>query len=70
MTPRARLALYHAVLLVAVFAFWYAMTTPGLVSEAFAKNTAFFFGKPVEVLKVIWVWFTERQDLPAPRRSR
>ena len=61
---RARLALYHAVLLASVFAFWYAMTTPGLVSEAFAKNTAFFFGKPVEVLKVIWVWFTEGKIYP------
>ena len=52
-----RLWLYHALLLGAVFAFWYAITTPGLVSPEFAKNTAFFFGKPVEVLKVIWVWF-------------
>src|SRR5436309_146838 len=54
---RLRLAFYQALLLGAVFAFWYAMTTPGLVSEEFAKNTAFFFGKPLEVLKVIWVWF-------------
>ena len=61
---RGRLALYHAVLLAAVFAFWYAMTTPGLVSEPFAKNTAFFFGKPVEVLKVIWIWFTEGKIYP------
>jgi NitT/TauT family transport system permease protein len=61
---RGRLALYHAVLLGAVFAFWYAMTTPGIVAEPFAKNTAFFFGKPVEVLKVIWVWFTEGKIYP------
>ncbi len=61
---RARLALYHALLLGAVFAFWYAMTTPGLVSEAFAKNTAFFFGKPLEVLKVIWIWFSEGKIYP------
>ena len=61
---RGRLALYHAVLLGAVFAFWYGMTTPGLVSEPFAKNTAFFFGKPIEVLKVIWVWFTEGKIYP------
>ena len=51
----ARLALYHALLLGALFAVWYAVTTPGLVSEEFAKNTAFFFGKPIQVLKVIWV---------------
>jgi len=62
--PRALLPLYHALLLGAVFALWYALTTPGLVSEPFAKNTAFFFGKPVEVLKVIWVWFTEGKIYP------
>jgi len=61
---RLRLALYQAVMLGAVFAFWYAMTTPGLVSEEFAKNTAFFFGKPLEVLKVIWVWFTGGKIYP------
>src|SRR4030095_3150651 len=59
-----RLTFYHALLLGAVFAFWYAMTTPGLVSEEFAKNTAFFFGKPVEVLKVIWVWFSGGKIYP------
>ena len=52
-----RLALYHALLLGSVFAFWYAMTTPGIVSPEFAKNTAFFFGNPLEVLKVTWEWF-------------
>ena len=62
--PRAKLALYHALLLAAVFAFWYAMTTPGIVSEPFAKNTAFFFGKPVEVLKVIWEWFASGKIYP------
>ena len=61
---RAKLALYHAVLLAGVFAFWYAMTTPGLVSEPFAKNTAFFFGKPLEVLKVIWEWFSGGKIYP------
>ncbi len=61
---RLKLALYHALLLGAVFAFWYVMTTPGLVSEAFAKNTAFFFGKPLEVLKVIWIWFSEGKIYP------
>ncbi len=61
---RARLALYHLLLLGAVFVFWYAMTTPGFVSEAFAKNTAFFFGRPLEVLKVIWVWFSGGKIYP------
>jgi len=60
----ARLALYHTLLLGALFAFWYAMTTPGVVSPEFARNTAFFFGKPLEVFKVIWVWFTGGKIYP------
>ncbi len=61
---RIRLTLYHTLLLGSVFAFWYAMTTPGVVSETFAKDTAFFFGKPIEVLKVIWVWFSGGKIYP------
>jgi NitT/TauT family transport system permease protein len=63
-SARARLAVYHALLLALVIAFWYAMTTPGLVTEAFARNTAFFFGKPWEVVKVIWMWFTTGKIYP------
>jgi NitT/TauT family transport system permease protein len=63
-TDAARVSLYHALLLGLVFAFWYAMTTPGIVSAEFAKNTAFFFGRPVEVLKVIWVWFSGGKIYP------
>ena len=59
-----RLALYHALLLGAGFAFWYAMTTPGVVSAEFAKNTAFFFGKPLEVLRVTWEWFASGKIYP------
>jgi len=59
-----RLAAYHVVLLVVIIAFWYAMTTPGLVSEAFAKNTAFLFGRPEQVAKVIWDWFTSGKIYP------
>ena len=61
---RTRLSLYHVLLLVAIFAFWYAMTTPGLVSEEFAKKTAFFFGRPLQVLNVIWVWFSGGKIYP------
>src|SRR5512138_68395 len=61
---RARLALYHALLLGALFAFWYAMTTPGIVSEPFAKNTAFFFGKPLEVFRVMFNWFESGKIYP------
>jgi len=61
---RGRLAVSHVLLLGAIFAFWYAMTTPGLVSPEFAKNTAFFFGQPIEVMKVIWKWFTTGKIYP------
>ena len=62
--PSAWLGLYHVLLLAVLFAVWYALTTPGLVSEDFAKNTAFFFGKPLQVLKVIWEWFTSGKIYP------
>jgi NitT/TauT family transport system permease protein len=61
---RARLALYHVLLLGAVFAFWYALTTPGIVSEDFAKTSAFFFGRPVRVLGVVWNWFATGKIYP------
>src|SRR3954466_8132080 len=54
---RARLALYQALLLGTIFAVWYLMTEPVLVSEEFARNTAFFFGKPVLVLQRTVEWF-------------
>jgi NitT/TauT family transport system permease protein len=54
---RGRLALYHALLLGAVCVFWHLMTNPLLVSEEFAQNTAFFFGKPLVVLERVWNWF-------------
>jgi len=62
--PRWRLAVYQVVLVGAVLAFWVAMTTPGLVSEPFAKNTAFFFGKPLEVAKVVVAWFVSGKIYP------
>ena len=61
---RARLALYHVLLLGAVFALWYALTVPGVVSEEFAKTSAFFFGRPIQVLGVIWSWFTTGKIYP------
>jgi len=61
---RTRLALYQVLLIGGVLAFWYAMTTPGLVSDAFAKNTAFFFGKPYEVAKVVVDWFISGKIYP------
>jgi NitT/TauT family transport system permease protein len=62
--PSAWLWLYHVLLLAVIFIAWYALTTPGLVSEDSAKNTAFFFGKPLQVLNVIWQWFTSGKIYP------
>jgi len=61
---RTRLVVYQFILAGAVIGFWYAMTTPGLVSEPFAKNTAFFFGKPAEVANVVTEWFASGKIYP------
>jgi len=61
---RAQLALYQALLVGGLFAFWYLMTEPILISEASAKNTAFFFGKPLGVLKVVIDWFVSGKIYP------
>jgi NitT/TauT family transport system permease protein len=57
---RGRLALYHVLLLGAVFLFWYAMTEPGLIPPFYFDDPSrakFFFGQPVVVLQRIWTWF-------------
>jgi sulfonate transport system permease protein len=61
---RARLTLYQALLIAALFAFWYLMTEPIFISEASAKNTAFFFGRPLQVMKVMIEWFTSGKIYP------
>src|SRR4029453_12814745 len=61
---RTRLWCYQALLVAALFAFWYLMTEPILISEASAKNTAFFFVKPLCVLKVVFEWFTSGKIYP------
>src|SRR5437016_6285892 len=58
---RGRLTLYHALLLGGLFAFWYAMTEPGLIPPFYFDDPTrakFFFGQPLEVFKRIWSWFT------------
>ena len=58
---RGRLALYHGLLLAAVFIFWYVMTEPGLVPPFYFDDpmrAKFFFGQPLVVLKKIWIWFS------------
>jgi NitT/TauT family transport system permease protein len=65
--PRAgTLRLWQAALLLAVFAFWYLMTTPGLVPNFMFDNdrqAAFFFGEPLKVLARVWAWFVSDADI-------
>jgi sulfonate transport system permease protein len=58
---QGRLALYHVLLLAALFVFWYAMTEPGLIPPFYFDDpmrAKFFFGQPLEVAKRIWIWFS------------
>jgi NitT/TauT family transport system permease protein len=62
--PRGLVAIYHLVLLASVFAGWWLLTEPVLTSEPFARKMAFFFGRPLEVLKVVVEWFTSAKIYP------
>ena len=60
-TRRARLVLYHTLLLGGVFLFWYAMTEPGLIPPFWFDDPTrakFFFGQPLKVFQRIWTWFS------------
>ena len=65
--PRpGNLRVWQVGLLVAVFAFWHLMTTPGLVPPFMFDNdrqAAFFFGEPLKVAGRIWVWFVAEADI-------
>jgi len=54
---RARLAVYRVLLLVAVFAGWYALTATGVLPS-------FFFGRPLVVLRRVWEWFSSGKIYP------
>ena len=63
--PR-NLRLWQVGLLVAVFAFWHAMTQPGLLPLLMFDNdrqAAFFFGEPLKVAGRIWAWFVTEADI-------
>ena len=63
---RRAIALWQAVLLLALFTFWWAMTTPGLLPNVLFDNdrqAAFFFGEPLKVAVRIWVWFVRDADI-------
>jgi NitT/TauT family transport system permease protein len=65
--PNTRnLRIWQVGLLVAVFAFWHAMTTPGIVPPLFFDNdrqAAFFFGEPLKIFGRIWNWFFVARDI-------
>jgi NitT/TauT family transport system permease protein len=57
-----RVRLWQLALLIAIFALWHVMTVPGLIPPIFFDNeikAAFFFGEPLKIFKVVWVWFSE-----------
>src|SRR5579862_9848868 len=60
----ARLALSHIVIGAVLFGVWYALTTPGLVDEAYANKIAFFFGRPLQVIRVVIEWFVSGKIYP------
>ncbi|MGQ3082918.1 MAG: ABC transporter permease [Hydrogenophaga sp.] len=60
------LRLWQLALLVALIAFWYLMTTPGLIPPFMFDNdrqAAVFFGEPVRVAQRIWTWFVTDADI-------
>jgi NitT/TauT family transport system permease protein len=49
-------------MLVAIFALWQALAQPDLLPPIVWENpnrAAFFFGEPLKIFKVIWVWFAD-----------
>ena len=63
-SSRSALALWHVAILGLVFVVWYGLTTPGLVDEAYANKIAFFFGRPLQVVVVVWNWFASGKIYP------
>ena len=61
---RGALATWHVVILAIVFGVWYLLTTPGVVDAAYANRIAFFFGRPLQVVKVVIEWFVSGKIYP------
>ena len=52
--------------LVAVFALWHVLTTPGLIPPFMFENdrqAAFFFGEPLRIFGRVWAWFVTHADI-------
>jgi sulfonate transport system permease protein len=59
---RRYLRLWQFLILVGIFALWQVLSQPDLLPPFVWDNphrAAFFFGEPVKMFKVIWVWFSE-----------
>jgi NitT/TauT family transport system permease protein len=59
---RRYLRAWQFLILVAIFAAWEILARPDLVPSFVWENpdrAAFFFGEPLKMFKVIWVWFSE-----------
>jgi NitT/TauT family transport system permease protein len=55
------LRLWQAGLLFAIFGLWQVLAQPGLLPPIVWDNpdrAAFFFGEPLKIFRVIWVWFS------------
>ena len=65
--PRAgTLRFWQALVLVVIFVFWWAMTTPGVIPPLMFENdrqAAFFFGEPIKIFVRIWDWFVVDRDI-------
>ena len=59
---RRYLRLWQVLILFFIFALWQVLAQPELLPPVVWDNphrAAFFFGEPVKIFKVIWVWFSE-----------
>jgi NitT/TauT family transport system permease protein len=57
---------WQLAVLVAVFALWHALTTPGLLPPflfADERQAAFFFGEPLKIFARVWAWFVVNADI-------
>ena len=62
----SNLRVWQVALLLAVFAVWHLLTSPGLLPPVVFENdqqAAFFFGEPLKVLSRIWHWFIADADI-------
>jgi NitT/TauT family transport system permease protein len=59
---KSYLRLWQFLILIAIFALWQVLSQPDLLPPIVWDNphrAAFFFGEPLKMFKVIWVWFSE-----------